>query len=91
MKNIVRTEREISVGFSKVARLSEPIASDRPLSVRKTETSPSCPCALIAGKVLQEVEVLPGEPQTFELVLKKKSARNRDQLLELDSDAEVDP
>ena len=51
--------------------------------VGKSETSPPCNCALNAEKVLQEVEVLSGDAQTFEFVLSKKSARNRDQVLEI--------
>jgi len=54
--------------------------------VGKAESSPPCNCALNAENVLQEVEVLAGKAQTFELVLAKKSARNRDQKLELDDE-----
>ena len=54
--------------------------------VGKTEASQPCPCALNADNVLQEVEVKSGDPQSFELVLKKKSARNRDQIIEDDDD-----
>jgi hypothetical protein len=54
--------------------------------VGKSETSPPCDCALNAEKVLKEVEVLAGDAQSFELVLAKKSARNRDQILELDDE-----
>lgn len=52
--------------------------------VGKSETSPPCNCALNAEKVLREVEVLAGDAQTFEFVLAKKSARNRDQVLEIE-------
>lgn len=52
--------------------------------VGKSETSPPCECALNAEKVLKEVELSGAEPVELELVLAKKSARNRDQVLEQD-------
>jgi hypothetical protein len=50
------------------------------LRVGKSETSESCACALNSMTVHKEVDVTQLGPNEFEIVLKKKSASNKDEV-----------
>ncbi len=52
--------------------------------VGKSEKSPPCPCALNSSVELQRVEVVKGPPMNFDLVLPKKAAGVKDEVLEED-------
>lgn len=52
------------------------------IRVGKTETTPPCNCAINAMTVQMEVDVTEKGPNNFEVTLAKKSAKNKDGVIE---------
>ena len=52
------------------------------IRVGKTETTPSCNCAINDMTVQMEIDVTEKGPNNFEIALEKKSAKNKDGVIE---------